>query len=81
MVPKKVKQEIVLEEVSPIAAIPEEVDKSLEEFKKVVHGELMEVFSLMEDNHHHVMFILYDFENPLLHNKSAPDHNIQCFLY
>jgi len=34
--PKKIKQNLVLEEVSPTAEIPKEVDKSLEESKEVV---------------------------------------------
>ena len=64
MVPKEVKQDIALKEVYPTTAIPKEVDKSLEEFKEVVHRELTEVLQPMEDNHYQDMFILYDFEGP-----------------
>ena len=76
---KKIKQSLALEEVSTIAEIPEEVEKSQKECKGVGYDKL-EVLPSMEDNQHHGTFILHDFEDPFLHNKFAQDYSIQCFL-
>jgi len=52
----------------------------LKEFKEIVHGELIEVLPPMEDNYHHGLIILHDFEDPFLHNKFAQEYNVQHFL-
>ena len=46
----EVKQSLILEEVSPTIEIPEEVDKSLEEYKGVGQDELFEVLPPMKNN-------------------------------
>ena len=73
-------QRIALEEVSPTIEVPEEVDKSLDEYRGVGHDELLEVLPSMEDNYQHDTIILHDFEDHFLHNKFVPDHDIQHFF-
>ena len=59
MEPKKVEQDIALEEASPFTEISEEVDKSLEECKEVGHDKLFEVSPLVEDiSHHGTLFFI-----------------------
>jgi len=60
--------------------IPEEVDKSLGESKKVRHDKLFEILSPMEDIPHHGTVILHVFNDPFQHNKYAQDYRIQRFL-
>ena len=74
------KASVVLEEVSTPDEASKEGDKSLDECKVVEHDKLLEVLQPTEDNPPHNMIILQDFEDPFIHNKSALDHNIQCFL-
>jgi len=44
-------QRIALEEVSPTIEVPEEVNKSLDEYRGVGHDKLLEVLPSMEDNY------------------------------
>jgi len=41
--PKEVKEGIVLEEISPIVEVLREVDKSLEEFKEIIHDKFVDI--------------------------------------
>jgi len=63
--PKEVEQDIALE-VSPTTEIPKEVDKSLDECKKVGHDKLFEVSPPMEDIPHHGTSIRHSLENPFM---------------
>ena len=74
--PKEVEQNITLKGVSPTVEVPEEVDKSLEEYKGVEHDELLEVLPSMKDNHHNDTIILHNFKDPFLHNESTQDYSI-----
>jgi len=47
--PKEVKQDIILEDISPIIEVLKEVDKSLEEFKEVVYDNFVDILPLIRD--------------------------------
>ena len=49
MRPKEVKQDIILEDISPIIEVLKEVDKSLEEFKEVVYDNFVDILPLIRD--------------------------------
>ena len=77
--PKEINQSVVLEEVSIIAEILEEVNK-LQECKGVGINKF-EVLLSMEDNHHHDTIILHNFEDPFLRKKSANDDSSNFFEF
>ena len=70
MEPKKIKQDIILEEVFTTAETPEEVDKLQEKCKRVGINKV-EVLPSMGGIHHHGTIILHDFKDPFLQKKSA----------
>jgi len=77
---KKIKQGVALEEVSRTVKIPEEIDKSQEEYKGVGINKL-EVLPSMEDNHHHGTIIFHDFEDPFMQKENAQDDNSKFFEF
>ena len=78
--PMKIKQGVALKKVSRTAEIPKEVDKLQEECKRVEINKL-EVLPSMEDNHHHGIVILYDFENPFMRKESAREESFSFFMF
>ena len=48
---------VVKEEVNPSIEVPEKMKLMLEEFKRVVHNELLEGLSPMRDIQHHIDLI------------------------
>ena len=67
--------------VSPTIEVPKEVDKSLDEYKRVGHDELLEVLPSMEDNHHHDTVILHDFEDLFMQKENSRDESFQFFKF
>jgi len=59
--PKEVKQGIILEEISPIAEVLKAVDKSLEEFKEVVHDKSVCILPPIREIQHHGASNLHGF--------------------
>ena len=78
---KEVEQGIALDEVSPTAEIPKEVDKSLDDCKEVGHDELFEISSAVEGIPHHGTSILHSFEDLFMQKESARDENFNFFNF
>jgi len=78
---KEIKQSLTLEEVFPTTEILEEIDKSLEEYKRVGYNKFLEILPSMKDNQHHITCILHDFEDCFMRKKSAKDESYKFFKF
>jgi len=78
--PRKIKQSIALEEVSPTTEISEKIEPSLEEFKEV-HDKLTEGLPPMRDIQYQGTSIRHDFEDPFLRKENTRDESFQLFKF
>ena len=78
---KKIKQNLTLEEIILPAEVPEELDKSLDEYKGVVYDKLVDILSSRRDIQHHGTFILHSFADPFMRKKSVKDESPKFFKF
>jgi len=77
----EIKKSLILQEVSPIVEIPEDVDKPLEEYKEVRQDKFFEDLPPIKNDEHHDTLILYDFEDPFPHNECVQDYKLKNELF